>query len=136
MRSLTLALALLASAKALAGEPSFPAEGDRWLLDVRSAPSGGQGRFARVRGEPDARGGWATAVICGLVDLRTGRETITLRADGVAARARGGWLGGTFPAPTSTGTGGFAILSQDGLDAWVEMPAPCPASAGQFSSGD
>ncbi|GEL42910.1 hypothetical protein MEX01_35010 [Methylorubrum extorquens] len=134
--TLSLALALLASAKALAGEPSFPAEGDRWLLDVRSAPSGGQGRFARVRAEPDARSGWATHVICGTVDIRTGRETIALRADGVAARARGGWLGGTFPAPTSTGTGGFTVLSQDGLDARVEMSAPCQGGHGQFSSGD
>lgn len=137
MRTLTLALALIAAAPALAGEPPFPQEGDRWLLDVRGPAVAGAARFARVHGEPDARGGWATHVTCGVVDLRTGRETVSLRADGVADRARGGWLGGTYnPSPGPSGTGGFTVLEQAGLDAKVEMPTPCASGAAQFSSGD
>lgn len=132
----TLILILLMATPALAGEP-FPGEGDRFLLDVRGPAVAGQARFARVVGEPDARAGWATRVTCGTVGVRTGRERIELRADGVAGRARGGWLGGTYRDPSSqTGTSGFALTAQDGLDVEVTMPAPCATGRGQVSSGD
>ena len=136
-RTAVALLALLAAAPALAGEAPFPREGDRWLLDVRAPASGPKVRFARIRGEPDQRGGWATDVTCGVLDVRTGSETVTLHADGMAGRSRGGWLGGTYrDASQATGTGGFTVLEQDGLSAAVEMPSPCPTGRGDFSSGD
>jgi hypothetical protein len=134
---LTLVLALIAAAPALAGEPPFPAEGDRWLLSVQAPAAGPWARYARIFAEPDQRGGWAVAVVCGRRNIVSGAETLTLRAEGVAARARGGWLGGTYrPSPGPSGTGGFTVLEQAGLDAQVAMPAPCPTGVGQFSSGD
>ena len=138
MRSLIApALALLATAQAFAGEPPCPREGDRWLLSVRGPSSGTRAGFARIRGEPDARGGWAVHVICGSVHIKSGQETVKLRADGVAARARAGWLGGTYASPNSaTGTHGFTLLAQDGLDGVVDMPPPCPTGRGDLSSGD
>ena len=130
-------LALLLAASALAAEPPFPQDGDRFLLDVRGPVSDGRAPFSRIMGEPDRRAGWATRVTCGVVDLATGRETVTLKADGVAGRARGGWLGGTYPSRTSpTGTDGFTVLSQRGLDVTIRMPPPCASGRGQVSSGD
>lgn len=134
--ALTLAL-LLAAAPAFAGEEAFPAEGDRWQMDVQVPSGGGQARFARIIAEPYRRGGWATVIRCGTVDVRTGREVVTLRADGVAGRARGGWMGGTYRSAASpTGTSGFAFLTQDGLDVDVAIEPPCPCGRGALSSGD
>lgn len=136
-RNQLIPLALVIAGPALASEPQFPQEGDRFLLDVRGPAVGGQARFARVVGEPDARSGWATRVVCGSVDVRTGRERIELRADGVAGRSRGGWLGGTYrDAASPTGTSGFAVTAQNGLDVELAMPAPCATGKGQVSSGD
>jgi hypothetical protein len=130
-----LALALLAVAPA-AAEP-FPSEGDRWQLDVRAPGPPGSARFARVVAEPTHGSRWAIDVTCGLVSTRTGRETVKTKGEGFAARARSGYLGGTF-VTQGRPTSGFAVdQPNDELDVLAVTFGPgCPSGPGSLSSGD
>lgn len=130
-----LTLALLATAPAAAAQ--FPSEGDRWQLDVRASGPTGSARFARVVAEPTHGLRWAIDVTCGLVDLRTGRETVEVHGDGFAARDRWGTLGGTFVTPGRP-TSGFAVdqLGEELDGPPVHFGPGCPSGLGSLSSGD
>lgn len=130
-----IALALVAATPAAAAP--FPDEGERWQLDVRAPGPAGSARFARVVAEPTHGSRWAVDVVCGLVDLRTGRETVETHGDGFASRARAGYLGGTWISPGRP-TSGFSVEqpSEELTYLPVTFGPGCPSGPGSLSSGD
>lgn len=151
MRSLTLAIALLAAvpaaaktgASAPAGEPSFPAVGDRFLLSAREPAGPGRERFARIYAAPDRDDPryWTTSVTCGTVDTRTGKERLEMQGGGSASLDAGRLTGTWTPAGVyrygEAQMRVWAVDRQDGLDVTVSMSGPCPSrGTGELSSGD
>lgn len=137
LRGALIALALLAAAPAAAAP--FPDEGERWMLSVRAPGPAGHERFARVYAEPTHGSRWAVDVTCGVVDVRTGREHVDVRGDGFAARARSGYLGGTYVPKGGGETSGFSV-DQEG-EALADLPVVfgpggCPTGPGTLSTGD
>lgn len=137
MRILFLALAVLAAAPALAAE-RFPAEGDAWHYEGRAPARGSEARFLRLEATPAPHSGWTVRLTCGVVSLKNGRETITYRGTGAAARSRWGTLGGTATAPGHATTGWAIEQTGDGLlDQAVEAEdRVCPSGRGDLSTGD
>lgn len=149
MRSLTLALALLAAAPAAAktgaaapvAEQPFPQVGDRFMLSVRGPDVPGRERFARIYAAPAGRGAWTTTVVCGTVDTKTGRERIELQGGG-SASLDAGRLTGTWSPAGATRYGDaqmrvWAVDERAGLDVVVTMSGPCPSRGnGDLSTGD
>lgn len=137
MKSVMIALAVLAAAPALAAE-RFPAEGDTWRYEGRAPAHGGEARFLRLEATPDPRSGWTVRLTCGAVNLWTGRETITYRGTGSAARSRWGALGGTATSPGTHTTGWLIEQTGDGLldQAVQAQDQVCTSGRGDLNTGD
>lgn len=137
MRNLTIALALLVAAPALAAE-RFPAEGDAWHYEGRAPAHGGEARFLRLEATPARNSGWTVRMTCGTVSLTTGRETISYRAIGPAGWSRWGSLGGTATAPGRLTNGWLIEPTGDGLldQAVQAQDRVCPSGRGDLSTGD
>ncbi|MGU3339439.1 hypothetical protein ACLBXJ_15590 [Methylobacterium mesophilicum] len=137
MRSMLIALALLAAAPALAAE-RFPAEGDTWRYEGRAPARGGTARFLRLEATPAPHSGWAVVLTCGSVSLKDGRETVSYRGTGSGGRSRWGALGGTATSPGTPTTGWSIEQTGDGLldQAVQAQDARCPSGRGDLSTGD
>ena len=137
-----LVFAVFAMVAPAAAAP-FPDEGDAFLMSVRQPAGPGREAFGRWEGTPRPRGGgWTLTVTCGLVDTRTGRETIMYRGRGDATvTSRGRSLAAIRPVPdvSSAQTSGVEWSGNPGAgtaDVATRGPAPCPSGTADVSSGD
>jgi hypothetical protein len=141
MKSVMIALVVLVAGPAVASE-RFPAEGEAWRYEGRTPVAGGVARFLRLEATPAPRSGWAVTMTCGTVSVADGREVVSYRGTGSAARDRRGTLGGTTVSPGKPTAGWGIVQRGDGLlDQVVETAAPgedtvCPNARGDFSTGD
>jgi hypothetical protein len=139
MRSSSLVLAVFAFATSAAAAP-FPETGDRWLLDVRGQTHGTAAAFGRWQATPAQGATWNLQVTCGVVDVRTGRETVVYRGRGAALRDPTGRMVAVYdsPAGSTDKSGWFWSSASEPLrpDVAVRGPAPCPGGHGDLSSGD
>lgn len=143
MRSSSLVFAVFAFATAAVAAP-FPDEGDAFLMSVRQPAGPGREAFGRWEGtpRPAPRTGWTLHVTCGVVDMRTGRETVTYRGRGDATvTSRGRSLAAIRPVPdvAAAQTSGVEWSGNPGkgtADVVARGPAPCPSGTADVSSGD
>lgn len=138
-----LVIPLVAFTTATLAAP-FPGEGDGFLMSVRQPAGPGREAFGRWEGtpRPAPRTGWSLTVTCGVVDTRTGRETVLYRGRGDATvTSRGRSLGAYRPVPdvASVRTSGVEWSPNPGqgtADVVAHGPAPCPSGTADLSSGD
>lgn len=134
-----LVIAVLAWATAALAAP-FPEKGDRWVLDVRGQTHGTAAAFGRWDATPAQGTTWDLVVSCGVVDVRTGRETTLYRGRGAALRGPDRRMVAVYDSPAgATDKSGWVWTSlSEPLrpDVAVRGPAPCPGGRGDLSTGD